>query len=42
MYSIMFSGGAACGGTACDQVETAENILDNFCRADFGRLSTIK
>lgn len=24
---------------ACDQVETYENILDNFCRADFGRLS---
>lgn len=28
-------GGNSCGGTACDQPETAENILDNYCRADF-------
>merc|ERR1719510_380479 len=24
-----------CSGKPCDQAVTAENILDNFCRADF-------
>ena len=26
-----------CTGRPCDQHLTAENILDNFCRADFGQ-----
>ena len=28
-----------CTGTPCDQHITAENILDNFCQADFGRVN---
>ena len=28
----------ACTGRPCDQHVTAENILDNFCRADFGKV----
>ena len=27
----------ACTGRPCDQHVTAENILDNFCQADFGK-----
>ena len=30
-----------CSGAPCDQHITAENILDNFCRADFGNTNNI-
>ena len=30
--------GKTCSNKPCDQHLTAENILDNFCRADFGEL----
>ena len=33
--TLLFAG-KSCSNKPCDQHLTAENILDNFCRADFG------
>ena len=31
-----------CGAKVCNQVSTYENILDNFCQADFGEREKIE
>ena len=35
LKTVLFAG-KGCSNKPCDQHLTAENILDNFCRADFG------
>ena len=36
--NILLSSDKSCAGKPCDQHLTAENILDNFCQADFGKI----
>ncbi len=37
----LFPGGLECESRVCNQADTYENILDNFCQADFGNTACL-